>query len=261
MTTATAEVRSFEASSVADALRKTARAGYKPLTAPELAEERIKDTDNSGLWRNWHNTLSGVYIGKTKQGTGVVAVTHVNHYLTNPDNIEAAIRHGLVRGAAATPGVAEDFERLLEMKDDETVFIIDYADWGRAESGRISLTEALKHPLTVPILGSRERAEHYIEAHSKVFKTQQIGIWKTNELSDQPVARLLEFGDNFGNDLYAYYSLGDLGRFSGVRAEGAALRSPLEELIGKGTDVGNDLVVVRRDQVSDEVYKLLVGEQ
>jgi len=220
------EVRSFEQDTVWEALRKTTSAGYQALFNPELVDRRIEDASNFNLWRRWHDTLSGIYTGKTRQGTGVVAIAHVPHYLTNPENTEAVIMQGgMIKGAAVTPEVAQEFQRLLALGDDQNLFVVDYKDWEKAGSGVTTLRNALKHAVTVPFLGGRERAERYLEAHSRAFNTNNIGIWKINELGEQPAGRFLGFGDSFDIGLYAYVTpLEDSRRFAGVPAEGVALR-------------------------------------
>lgn len=47
----------------------------------------------------------------------------------------------------------------------------------------------------------------------------------------------------------------------GEKEEAAAGRASLETLVGRGTDVGNGLIVVRGDQLSPDVYAALTGKQ
>lgn len=266
MSIATVEVRSFPkegaANTIPEALREVETAGCRALYGPEFGKARINNPTNPKL-KDWHQTLTSIYFGITKFGTPVAIGAHRPHYLANPDNIEAAIKYGLINGAAATPEVAAEIPRLLDLEG-ENVSVIDYKDWEKANSGIISLKEALTHPAANLILGGRARTEEYIERYHKIaVNREQIGVWKNNDFKGTRVARLGVFSDYFDNDgIYADSSLDSGGRFAGVRqltgAEGAAPQvKVLEDLVGKGTDVGNGLVVVKKDQISPEAYNLL----
>lgn len=87
---------------------------------------------------------------------------------------------------------------------------------------------------------------------------------KDNEMVAR-ASRLNSFGNN--SDFNAgYRNVGDLSALRGVRRgviEGDAPKSgsTLDTLVGKGTDVGNGLVVVRRDQLSEQEYASLIRRQ
>ncbi len=263
MTTAIAEVRSFpeggHARTIPNALREVKSAGYSAFYGPEFARARIQDPTNPKLTR-WHQTLTGIYFGTTKFGTPVVIGAHRQHYLTNPNNIEAAIKHGLINGAAATPEVAREIPRLLEMEG-EGVFVVDYRKWIDAKSGVMPLEKALTHPAANLILGGRARTEEYIESYHKIaVNKEQIGVWKANDLGAIPVARLGVCGSGIGAD----DGLDNYGRFAGGKwtgAEGAATQktSPLEELAGTARDAGNDVLVINARDISATAYNALTG--
>jgi hypothetical protein len=76
----------------------------------------------------------------------------------------------------------------------------------------------------VPFLGGKERAEKYIERHKEVYG-DEIGIWHSDDLSDQPFGRLLFLGNSCNSGLNGHDDLSNVGRFLGVRAEGAAQKN------------------------------------
>ncbi len=184
MTTSIVEVRSFPrekpANTIPQALREVGRAGCRALYGPEFGQAKVNDPTNPKL-KEWHQVLTGIYFGTTKFGTHVVIGAHIPHYLTSPDNIEAAISHGLLNGAAATPEVAREIPRLLELEG-QGVTVIDYREWEKAESGAILLSEALNHPAANLILGGRARTEEYIERyHKTLVDRKKIGVFKAND--------------------------------------------------------------------------------
>lgn len=268
--------KEFYTTSVAEALRACQQEGYEALFAPLIAQARIAAAENKDkeavlqeiIWQKWWDTASVIATGKTKAGKAVVAVGHVPNYLSNPDNIEAALNQGLVNGAGILP--QDGFDRLLGMEDGKTVFVIDYDAVVRAGSGIMTLAKAEKHPLAVPFVGAKSTLDAYLATHKRVIG-EKIGVGYKEAVGAVPVGRLLAFGDDFtdvlgflfGDDLLDYF-----GRFVGVRqgAEGAtpqkqAERSPLEALVGLGTPVGNQgLVVVDGNKLPPEAYKALTGQ-
>lgn len=255
------EGREFCADSVSEALRACQKAGFEAVFMPQLADARIAAPKEAQIWHNWYCAPSIRATGKTAQGTPVVIYAHVLNYFSNPKNIETAINSGLVNGAGRMP--ESEFQRLLDLQDDDKVFVVDYTTIKNSPSGVIALGDALKHPQTIPFLGGKERAERYLERHKEVFG-EKMGVWHSDDLRDEPIGRLLFLGDVDNYGLYGDGDLSDGGRFVGVRrvvAGSGAQKPNLESLIGKGTDVGNGLVVVRKDEISDVGYALLTGKQ
>jgi len=250
------EVKLFYNGSLADALENCNKEGYQALSMPEIADARIQASKEDQLWRNWLSSTSIRATGKTKQGNAVVVYAHVPNHFSEPKNIRTAIEQGLVNGAGKLP--QEEFQRLLDLKDDKKVFVIDYNKLKSSTSDVIQVSKALKHSQTVPFLGGQERAEKYLERHSQVYG-KNIGVWHSDDLRDEPLARLLFVGNyvNYGLD-----GISDLvlnGSFAGVRAVGAQ-KSPVEIKAPTLEDilkVSRDFVPrTCRDAFKEEIRKL-----
>ena len=213
------EGREFYNNSLTQALRNLQSQGHEPVFMPELADARTNADKDSKLWTNWWTTPSIKATGRTKNGTAVVVYAHVPSYLSEPGNIENAIKQGLVRGAGIMP--QSEFQRLLDLEDGKRVFVVDYGKLRDSKSGTLSIEQALEHPQIIPFLGGEARAEAYLQKHSKIYG-DRIGIWHGDYLGNNPVWRVLFLGDDYNGDLYGLNDLDDGGRFLGVRAEGAA---------------------------------------
>ncbi len=207
--------------------------GRHALFMPEIVDARIALPKDSRIWQNSYSATSVRVAGRSRQGNAVVVYAHVPNYFSNPENIKASINQGLRNGASKIPN--EEFQRLLDLEDGKSVFVVDYEVLRNASDGVISTSKALKHPQTIPFLGGQERAEAYLDKHEKVFG-RQIGVWHSDDLADKPLGRLLFVGNDFDSYLYGgnlYY----YGRFLGVRenvAEGGArqIKAPsLEQVL------------------------------
>ncbi len=222
-------------------LKKCLSEGYEAQFMPAVADARIAAQGDimggpefTDIWMCNYCTLSVKATGKTKQGNPVVVYAHVPNYLSDPDNIEKVIDQGTINGAGRMP--QEEFQRLLDLEDNENVFVVDYnalrnsCSWGF----EIPLNEAIKHPQTIPFLGGEERAEKYLKKHEEVignsrkivreegkieFKKHKevngnsIGIWRSDDLSDHPLARLLCLD-------YVVVNLGGVRQISGLNGKG-----------------------------------------
>ncbi len=191
-----------------ETLKSCPSLGYQVLFMPQLVDARIEAHAEEGIWyqgRGFPIAAPSIKAtGETKQGTPVVVFAHVPNYFSNPDNIKRAIKRGLVVGAGKMP--KKEFQRLLGLEDNENVFVVDYTTLSRSPSATISLSEALKHPQTVPFLGGKERAEKYLEKYEKVYG-DPIGIWHFPDLAEQPVGRWLCFGNiHYGDGTWRYGS-------------------------------------------------------
>ncbi len=202
---------------------------HTAIYMPELAEARVQGLV---LWNTGYSTPSIRATGRTKQGSAVVVYAHIPNWLANPANIRTAKEQGLVNGAGRFP--QDEFQRLVDAEDKQKVWVVDYADLKRTASGRIKITDAIKHPQTIPFLGGQERAERYLSKHAKAYNTKTIGVWHVDDLTDEsPLARLLYLGDYGLNGLGGDY-LSDYGQFVGVRhasAEGTARIFSLEDTL------------------------------
>jgi hypothetical protein len=214
------EAREFYADRTDKALASLFKENYEPLLMPFIVDARVEASGDERVWKAWYCSPSVVATGKTKQGKGVVVFAHVPNYFFEPTNITKAIEEGLIGGAGRMPRA--EFERLLGLEDNRSVFVVDYKALKKAGSGAISVGKALRHPLVVPFLGGEERAERYLDRHAEVYG-KEISVWYGDVLGEVPVGRLLFVGDIFINGLIGYYYLFNNGRFVGVRksAEGA----------------------------------------
>ena len=210
------EAKTFYDARIEKALEACQEAGYKPLFMPELAEARI---NGIAPWNQWLTTPSIRATGRTKQGNAVVVYGHVPNYLSNPANIKEAKR-GLVNYAACIP--QEEFQRLVDLEDKKTVWVVDHDVVKRSTSGKTSIEKALEHPQVIPFLGSEERAQRYLQAHARAYNTKSIGVWHRDDLNNEsPLARFLFLGYG-GNFLVGGNDLDGSGRFLGVRDASAA---------------------------------------
>ena len=201
---------------LATALDNCQKEGYKAMFMPELADARIKAGKDSELWQKWYSTPSLRATGKTKQGNAVVVYAHVPNHFSNPENIEKAVKEGLVSGAGIMP--QKEFQKLVDAEDSKKVFVVDYDKLKNSKCDVISVDFALEHPQTIPFLGGEKRAEKYLEKHKQVYRNK-IGIWHSDDLKDNPVGRVLFVGCIYDYDgLYGSYDLGGCGGFCGVQS-------------------------------------------
>ena len=225
------EGREFYNDSVPEALRSLQNKGYTPVYMPQLVDARIEVDGDSRLWQTWFTTPSIKATGRTKQGNPVVVYAHTNNYLSTPENIEQSISAVLVNRAGRIP--QGEFQRLVDLEGltdesgNQLVFLVDYDKLRNSKSGVIKVSDALKHPQTVPFLGGEERAQRYLEKHKTVL-SQNIGVWHSDDLSDEPLARLLYLGYGYYDGLDGNDYLDGNALFLGVRdgAEGASSKIP-----------------------------------
>ena len=230
---------------------------YRALFIPEFADARIASNKDSPLW-DWYLTQSLKATGKTKARNPVVVYAHIPHYFSNPKHITEARTQGLRNGAGPIP--QKEFLKILTLEDEQTVFVRDHDTLSKATYGLITIKEALAHPQTIPFIGGQERATTYLQQHQNTVGPNII-INYCDDLADQPYGRLLFAGHrlNYGRLCGNYLHLD--GRFVGVPSRSAAGGAPktaeLEQLAGKGREVGNDLIVLRKDQIPPALYQLL----
>lgn len=226
------EAELFYNPSMAIALVDVEGSDFQPQYMPGVINARINAPGESLLWKKWISTLSIRATGRTKSEVPVVVYAHVPNYFSQANNITEAIKQGLVNGAGKLP--KSEFQRLLDLQDNKRVFVVDYKTLMRSTAGLISINKALEHPQTIPFLGGRERAETYLLKHERTFG-KKIGTWYTDDLCDEPLARLLYVGDDY-DGLGGYGSLDDDGQFLGVRVAGEASApksSPSQEQLKK----------------------------
>ena len=236
------KLKEFNAVSYVDALAECEKAGHRALYMPDVARARIAG-DLS--WVQFYDSLSVRVTGRTKQGDGMVLFVHCAHPLSTASGLGDALSKGLVNGAAHFPQASflELLERDGERADDGTYVVkaVPHKVLMGASNGVIPVERALKHPQTIPFLGSKEVAEQYLQAFERQVGSN-IGIWFYDDLRDEgPLARPLCVGDYYsiGLDGYGYY----VGRLVGVRASESEQRA---EKISEGLSL---------DAVTDKIFR------
>jgi len=208
------QTKPFYNTPMEEALRACQIAGYTPAYMPELAERRIKAKANSALWNDWWTTPSLRITGTTSAGSKVVLYVHDQTSWNDPEKLKYAREH---HKNGAGPFPQEEFNVLVDRNGDGKVFLVDYDKLRSSPSGIISVNAALEHPQTIPFLGGDEKlAQRYLNKHGQV-KGNKIGIWRSDDLKDQPYGRLLFLGDGISSILDGVSSLSGSARFFGVR--------------------------------------------
>jgi len=168
--------------------------GFEPLFIPEIVDERINSDRDSLIW---HRPFYGVSIkvsGKSKGGNRVTAYCHKPHFFCSPENIGWKIQRGIVNGAGIMP--KDEFYRILDMEDNEKVFVMDYdLSEQHHPPTEISIEKALKDPQTIPFLGGRGRAEEYLETYARIYKNRVRIIYEKDfSIQYLALARFLYLG-------------------------------------------------------------------
>ena len=219
------EGKEFYADRINKALSSCEKEGYEAQFMPAIIDARISAEKEARIWQTWWSAPSVSVTGRTSQGNPIVVYAHVPNYFSNPRNIETAIKQELGNGAGIMP--QNQFQKLVdlnELKDKQgnrLVWIVDYDALKNSKSDVISFQEALEHPQTIPFVGGEERAEKYLEKHKKVYG-EKIGVWHSNDLSNEPRGRVLFVGLGYDVGLVGDLSLFNFGRFVGVKKTGEA---------------------------------------
>ena len=178
------------------------------LSMRELVYARIHSSTNKRIWQQNYVCPSIFATGRTEQGAIVAVVAHCDNYLSNPAAIEEAKQKlvGSIDGVDMGMGGAvsipqKEFYRLLDLKDDENVFILSYTELINAYYEGMPIGEALDHPLVIPFLGGRDMAERYLEIqkeHHGMFDPKVILVHypygPIGQLEEEPKACLLGIG-------------------------------------------------------------------
>jgi len=224
------DIKEFSSTRQDDVLRNCLNAGYEALTMLDLIDRRIGSANEERIWQYGHSTLSIKATGKTKQRTPVAIYAHIHHDFSDPDSITGAIEQGLVNGAGIM--TQDEFQRLLDLQNDKNVFVVDYGKLKKTIESKgdvFNINIALEHPQTIPFLGGEERAQRYLQKHAQVYGDKVI-IWSSDDLADQPLARLLFIGGKYLPSLNGDYALDGHGRFVGIPLpKGTAAENKLEK--------------------------------
>jgi len=200
-----------------------------PFFMPDMIRSRTSVDGNHRLWNTWWSVPSIRATGRTSGGTPVVLYAHVPNFYSDANNIRIAVEERkLVNGAGVLP--REEFARLLSLEGNG-VQVVDYNVLKNSTNGIIPISQAMKHPQTLPFFGVfEEEAQEYLKKQ-KSLHGSSIGIWHSDDLGEEPVARVLFLGDNFNNYLFGNY-LKYGGRFLGVRRRPVASVSEPVNAIG-----------------------------
>lgn len=206
------EARLFYGNTKEGALADVESQKSRALLMPEIADGRIGADGNSLLWKNWLNALSIKATGMIKDKP-VVIYAHVPNAFSTSAGIVEAKKLGLRNRAGILPG--GEFQRLYDLQNNENVFVVDYNALRSSTSDVIKVSDALKHPQTIPFLGGEETAVNYLEFYKRVLG-DKIGNWHVDDLQSdgKAVARLLYVGYFDGLD---GSDLDSDARFVGVR--------------------------------------------
>lgn len=195
--------------------------GYKPFPMPEIAERRIKAPEDDVIWQYPYTSLSLRASGKQKStsvsrkgGTDVVVFSH--DYLTNqPDVRQALAGYGNLGMYGYGNMSSREFQKLLNLENDESTFVLARDDWKKWPNGVYGIDEpteehkydfggkidgkdmiAINHPQTKAFL-TPKRAEPYLQKHKQVFGQfgNRIGIGNYDDQSVMPACRLLMIGN------------------------------------------------------------------
>ena len=217
--------KEFYTPELIEALRDCQSQDYEAQFMPAIIDARIDSPKEERIWQTWFSAPSIRATGRTKQGNPVVVYAHIPNHFSSPDNIKKAREQGLRNGAGVMPQTK--FQRLLDLNEltdnqgNRLVWSVDYNTLKNSTSDVIPLKDALKHPQTIPFVGGEERAQRYLEKHKEVYG-DKIGIWHSDDLSDEPRGRLLFVGYGYGGGLNGGDLLGGIGRFVGVCKTGEA---------------------------------------
>ena len=196
---------------------------------PDLIRSRISADNTHRLWQTWWSAPSICATGRTPAGNAIVLYAHVPNFYSDANNLKIAVEERkLIGGAGVLP--REEFARLLSLEGNG-VQVVDHSILEKSTSGFIPFSKVMKHPQTLPFLGvSEEEAQVYLMKHTSLYGSN-IGIWHSDDLGEEPVARVLFLGDNFNNYLFGNY-LKYGGRFLGVRRRPVASVSEPVNAIG-----------------------------
>ncbi|MEK6837399.1 MAG: hypothetical protein AABX69_02000 [Nanoarchaeota archaeon] len=145
--------------------------------------------------------------------------------------------------------------------------VMPLKDLGGIKSGTVAVRKLLKILLFVMRAGHPTTAKDY----AKTLRKAHVSDYGNNHSlriadPENPSGRVLHVSNHPNNGFVSIISRDYFAGFVGVRpvllAEGtAAQKCPLEELVGKGTDEGNAVVIVRKDQISLEAYRALTNRR
>ena len=205
------------------ALKRLENEGYRPLFLPDIVKTRIDDDvafelgGTCGIWENEVDSVSIRATGRTKRGNPVVVYAHVPNYFSESKNLlDTIINKRLINGAGILP--RKEFQRLLKLEDNHNVHAIDYYKTKAMNQVEMSLKRAFEHPETWDFLGGDVLARYYLNKRkSKYFLEHKITFNWADDLTDEPVARLLGLGKRIFSSLNGDSPLSRPYKFIGIK--------------------------------------------
>jgi hypothetical protein len=215
----------LELNGILSAYTECVEAKIRPWFIPELVDAKIAPNCNNYLWQKGFTQPSIIVTGRCKAGKAVVVYSHQPNYFSDLENLKKVYQNGLVNGAGLMP--QDEFLKLLDLADDKTVFVRDHQELMNAGSDDIKVSKALAHPMIIPFLGGKERAEQYLDSFSKKIGSKMfLGI--ANDLGDVSKGRWLVLSSIYiDGNLYGSCSFSNYGRVLGVESSLASEASPV----------------------------------
>ena len=212
----------LEPNGILSAYTECVEAKVQPWFIPELVDAKIAPNCNDYLWQNGFTQPSIIVTGRSRAGKAVVVYSHQPNYFSDLENLKIVYQNGLVNGAGTMP--QEEFLKLLGLEDEKTVFVRDHQELMNSAHGDIKVSKALAHPMIIPFLGGKDRAEPYLDAFGKKIGSKMY-LGFIDDLGEEPKGRWLVLGysyigSNLGGLYYFYY-----GRVLGVESSGDAVNN------------------------------------
>ena len=219
--------------------------GYSPVFMPQLIDARIEAPKDSRLWRFGYTTPSMIITGRIENEPMVIFDHRPDNYFSAPENLKKSLDLGLYNRAGIVPQPefqrAVNHDQVTDDRGNRLVWVLkgkNYKKFRDSTSDIISVERALEHPQTIPFIGGEERAKRYLERHKEVYGND-IGVWHSDDLRDEPMGRLLYLGDGDDGSLGGDGGLVDDARFVGVRDGAQKILEPSLET--KLEDVAENL--------------------
>ncbi len=169
-----------------DSLIECKSEGFRPLFIPEFIDLAMNAEEESELGeRIWSSYLSYNWVtpsakifGKSKKGNKIVVYAHVPTLSSDLERLSNKSEIELYEIFAERITPQSEIERLLELEDNENVFVYDYLD--EKQKSKFTLGEALEKTRLSSLVGGRNRAE-------KILKTLEKKEIETLEINDSDI--------------------------------------------------------------------------
>ncbi|MCX6814448.1 MAG: hypothetical protein NTY20_02260, partial [Candidatus Aenigmarchaeota archaeon] len=112
------------------AVRSCLESGYRVFSMPEIADRRITAPEDDEIWLYPYTSLSLRVRGKSRGGVPLVVFSH--DYLPNQPDVRQALEgYGNLgmHGYGNMP--SREFQKLLDLENDETTFVLARDDVGK----------------------------------------------------------------------------------------------------------------------------------